>query len=357
MPTNFRNILGGPIQSFARVLGWTVACNSVHSNALAGSAGQCTRKVREDDMVQPGSLPFYVLITPARNEEAFIEKTIESVVRQTVLPRKWIIVNDGSTDATASIVSRYLKKNGWMELVNLPQRRDRNFAAKVYAFNAGREKVKNVEHELIGNLDADVSLEPDHFEFLLRKLKDDPKLGVVGTIFREEKYSSETDSFEGQNHVPGQCQLFRCQCFEEIGGYCANRAGGIDWIAVTSARMKGWKTTSFREKSFFHYRHLGTAERSAFAAMFSYGEKDYYLGGHPLWELFRVTYRMVKRPYLVGGLALGLGYAWAMLRRAKRPVSKELMKFHRREQMRKLKAVLKSVLTFKPVDNFKVLPD
>src|SRR5437867_13286028 len=97
------------------------------------------------------SLPSYVLITPARNEEAFIEKTIESMVRQTVLPAKWIIVNDGSTDTTASTVSRYLENYGWMELVNLPPRRDRNFAAKVYAFKAGQERLQGVEYELIGN--------------------------------------------------------------------------------------------------------------------------------------------------------------------------------------------------------------
>ncbi|HVS90353.1 MAG TPA: glycosyltransferase family 2 protein [Candidatus Acidoferrum sp.] len=299
----------------------------------------------------------YVLITPARNEEAFLEKTIESMIHQTIPPVKWVIVNDGSTDATASLVSRYLAKYGWIELVNLPERRDRNFAAKVYAFNAGREKLKNVEYEVIGNLDGDVSLDKDHFEFLLGKLREDSGLGVVGTVFREQGYSSANDSFEGQNHVAGQCQLFRRRCFEDIGGYLPNKAGGIDWIAVTTARMMGWKTTSFREKSFFHYRHLGTAERSVFAAMFSYGEKDYYLGGHPIWELIRVTYRMIKPPYLVGGLALGLGYGWAMLRRAKRPISKELMKFHRREQMRKLKAILKSVVTLKSVDNFKVLPE
>ncbi len=121
--------------------------------------------------------------------------------------------------------------------------------------------------------------------------------------------------------------------------------------------MMGWKTRSFREKWFFHFRHLGTAERSAFAASFSYGEKDYYLGGHPVWELFRVTYRFVKPPYLVDGLALGLGYGWAMLRRLKRPISKELMKFHRREQMRKLGNVLKTLLAFKRVDKFTLLSE
>jgi len=303
-------------------------------------------------------LPRYVLVTPSRNEEAFIEKTIDSVIHQTVLPVKWVIVNDGSTDRTGMVAEAYASKYDWIEVVNRPVRQERNFAAKVYAFNAGLERLKNVDYEIIGNLDSDVLLDPDHFEFLLKQFKADPRLGVAGTVFREEGgYNSASDSFEGQNHVSGQCQLFRRECFQEIDGYFANKAGGIDWIAVTTARMMGWKTRSFREKTFFHYRHLGTAERSLFAAAFSYGEKDYYLGGHPIWELFRVTYRMTKRPFVVEGLALGLGYGWAMLKREKRPISKKLMAFHRKEQMRKLRAILKSVLTFKSVDNFKVLPD
>jgi glycosyltransferase involved in cell wall biosynthesis len=315
-------------------------------------------KTEEAAMAQDQSLPSYVLITPARNEEEFIEKTLESVAHQTYLPLKWVIVNDGSTDGTASRIGPYLSKYDWIELVNLPVRRERNFAAKVHAFNAGQEKVKNLNYEIIGNLDSDVSLDPDHFEFLLNKFKEDPRLGVAGTVFREASgYNSETDSLEGQLHVSGQCQVFRRQCFADVGGYFANKAGGIDWIAVTTARMKGWKTRSFCEKSFFHHRHLGTAERSALAAAFSYGEKDYYLGGHPVWQFFRVTYRMMKPPYIVEGLALGLGYGWAAVRRAKRPISKELMGFHRREQMRKLRAILKSAVRFKPIDKFKLLSE
>ena len=178
---------------------------------------------------------------------------------------------------------------------------------------------------------------------------------MAGTIFKEDGYSSETDSFEGESHVSGQFQLFRRRCFEDIGGYIPHKAGGIDWIAVTTARMKGWKTRSFREKSFFHHRHLGTAERSKLASSFSYGEKDYYLGNHPVWELFRVAYRMSKRPYLVDGLAVGLGYASAGVRRIHRPISHDLMHFHRKEELRKLKAILKSVLAFKRVDSFRVM--
>jgi len=269
-----------------------------------------------------------------------------------------VIVNDGSTDNMASRIEPYLSKFSWIELVNLPVRRERNFAAKVHAFNAGQERVKDLSYEVIGNLDSDVSLDPDHFDFLLGKFRDDPRLGVAGTVFREESgYNSETDSLEGQLHVSGQCQLFRRKCFDEIGGYFANKAGGIDWIAVTTARMMGWKTRSYREKSFFHYRHLGTAERSAFAAAFSYGEKDYYLGGHPIWEIFRLGYRMTKPPYVVEGLALGMGYSWAALRRLKRPISKELMAFHRHEQMRKLAVILRSVLTFKSIDKFSLLSE
>ena len=314
--------------------------------------------MRDESVEKRTALPKYVLVTPSRNEASFIEKTLESVVRQTVLPAKWVIVNDGSTDETGAVAAKYAEKYPWIEVVNLPVRQERNFAAKVNAFNAGQERVKDLDYELIGNLDSDVSLEEDHFEFLLLKFKDDARLGVAGTVFKEESgYNSETDSSEGQLHVSGQCQLFRRQCFEEIGGYFANKAGGIDWIAVTTARMKGWKTRSFREKSFFHHRHLGTAERSVFAAAFSYGEKDYYLGGHPIWELFRVGFRMLKRPYFIEGFGLGLGYGWAAVRRLRRPIPKELMAFHRREQMRKLKAIFRSILTFKPIDKFQLLSE
>jgi biofilm PGA synthesis N-glycosyltransferase PgaC len=310
-----------------------------------------------NEMKRDCGLPVYVLVTPARNEKAFIEKTIASVIRQTHLPLNWVIVDDGSTDNTSEIVRRYLEPYPWITLVQMPKRRDRSFAAKVQAFNAGYKMLTSLRYDIIGNLDADISFDPDHFEFLAGRFSLDPALGVAGTVFREEGYSSERDRFEGQTHVSGQCQLFRRQCWDEIGGYVPHRAGGIDWMAVTTARLMGWKTESFREKSFFHYRHLGTAERSIVSSQFSYGEKDYYLGGHPVWELFRVAYRATKQPYLIGGLALGAGYCWACLRRTPRPVSHELMAFHRKEQMLKLKAILRSLVRFKGVDNFNVEPN
>lgn len=307
-------------------------------------------------MNQQGARIPYVLISPARNEEKNIERNILSVINQTHLPLKWIIVNDGSNDSTATIVRKYLPRHNWIEMVEMPVRRDRSFAAKVASFNAGYAHIRHLDYEVIGNLDADLSFEKDYLEFLMDKFAEDPSLGVAGTIFKEEGgYSTDTDSFEGQMHVPGGCQLFRRECFEHIGGYVPIKAGGIDWIAVTTARMHGWKTRSFREKWFFHHRSLGTAERSSLASIFSYGQKDYYLGWHPLWELFRVLYRMTKKPYLVMGAALGLGYFCAFLRRSPRAVSEELMKFHREEQMIKLRTILKSLMRFKRVDSFRVM--
>jgi glycosyltransferase involved in cell wall biosynthesis len=296
----------------------------------------------------------YVLITPARNEEAYIEKTLRSVVNQTVIPEQWVIVDDASTDSTAQLVENYVRKYPWIELVRRTQRAERSFSRKVDAFNAGRQKLGSREFEVIGNLDADLSFDPEYLEFLMDKFAEDPKLGVAGTPFVENGYDSARDSFEGENHVAGGCQLFRRQCFEEIGGYIGNPAGGIDWIAVTTARMKGWKTCSFPEKRFHHYRSLGTAERGIVASLFSYGEKDYYLGGSPVWELFRVCYRSAKRPFIIGGLALLAGYCWAALRRTKRPISPELMRFHRREQMNKLRAIFGSLLRLKKLDSFRV---
>ena len=286
------------------------------------------------------TLPRYVLITPARNEAQFIELTIKSVVSQTVRPVQWVIVSDGSTDGTDAIVSKYAVENPWIELVQMPERRERHFAGKVYAFNAGYARLKNVEYEAVGSLDADISFDEDYFAFLLRKLAEDSALGLVGTPFKDDLNQVYDYRFVSIEHVSGACQLFRRECFEQIGGYVPVEGGGVDHIAVISSRMKGWKTRTFTEKVCLHHRSIGTAQRSALLARFRFGALDYALGGAPLWELFRTAYQMTKRPFILGGLMLGAGYLWAMVRRTKRPVSDELVAFRRREQMARLSKFL-----------------
>jgi len=118
----------------------------------------------------------YVLVTPARNEEAFIEGTIRSVIAQSILPAKWIIVSDGSTDRTDDIVKQYAIQHDWIELVRMPEHRDRQFAAKANCFKAGYDRLKSLEFDLIGNLDADITFEPDYYAFLWESLRKTPNL-------------------------------------------------------------------------------------------------------------------------------------------------------------------------------------
>jgi biofilm PGA synthesis N-glycosyltransferase PgaC len=284
------------------------------------------------------TLPTYVLITPARNEAQLIELTIKSVVKQTVRPAKWVVVSDGSTDGTDDIVSRYTAEHPWIELIRMPERRERHFAGKVHAFNAGYAKVKDIDYDVIGSMDADISFDEEYFAFLLGKLAENPEFGLVGTPFWD---SSMYDyRFVSIEHVSGACQLFRRECFEEIGGYVPVRSGGVDHIAVITARMKGWGTRTFTEKICQHHRKIGSAEHGAVVAKFRDGALDYVLGSHPLWELFRTLYQMTKRPYIVGGLMLLAGYVFAVVRRIERPVPRELVEFRRREQMLRLRKFL-----------------
>ena len=292
------------------------------------------------------SLPSYALVTPARNEADNIERIIRSMIAQTVKPAKWVIVSDGSTDATDDIVRQHAAGHSWIELVRAPERKERNFAGKVYTFNVGYARVKEMEmaSDLVGNLDADLSFEPDFFEFLLRKFAENPRLGLAGAPFVEEGQSYDF-RFSSTEHVSGACQLFRREAYEAIGGYTPVKGGGIDVIAVLSVRMKGWETRTFTERHYLHHRKMGTASEGAVMAKYRDGQKDYSLGAHPLWEMFRVVYQMTRRPFLIGGLALLAGYCWLLCRRMPRPMPPDVVRFRRQDQMKRLRGFVHRALT------------
>lgn len=277
----------------------------------------------------------YVLITPARNEEEYIELTLRSVVRQTVRPLRWVIISDGSTDRTDEIVGKYAAEHEWIKLLRMPERTERHFAGKVGAFNAGYAELAGLAYEIIGNLDGDISFEPDYLEFLLVKFAENPRLGVAGTNRWEGKLMYDY-RFTSIEEVAGGCQLFRRECFEGIGGYKPVKGGGIDLLAVLTARMRGWQTRSFTGKVFNHHRISGTATANRLMVNYNDGRKDYMFGGHPLWEIFRAAYRMRRRPYILCGCYLFAGYYWSMLTSVERHVSEELIRFRRKEQMSRL---------------------
>ncbi len=285
---------------------------------------------------QMAGLPNYVLITPARNEAQFIEATIRSVIAQTVPPLKWVIVSDGSVDGTDEIVQKYTAAHPWIELLRMPERAERNFAGKVYAFNAGYERIRDLTPEIVGNLDADVTFVPDHFEFLLGNAAEDPSLGVFGAPFREGDFQYDY-RFTNIENVWGGCQLFRRECYEDIGGYKPVKGGCIDHIAVVGARMVGWKTRTFTDRVCVHHRVMGTAQQGPIKSKFRMGAKDYSVGNHPLWELSRAVYQMRNRPFVTGGVAMAAGYFWSLVSRAEVRVTPGMIRFIRREQMNRLR--------------------
>lgn len=277
----------------------------------------------------------YVIVTPARNEAEFLPGTIASVVSQTVIPVKWVIVSDGSTDGTAELADQWAAQHRWIDVVRMAEHRDRHFAAKVTAFNAGLQKLRGLDYDVIVALDADITFDVHYFEFLLARLAADESLGLVGTPF-EENGRTYDYRFASLEHVSGACQVFRRECFEQIGGYVPMKGGGIDLVAVLSARMKGWGVRTFPERLCHHHRKQGSATRSGLALIRNDGRKDYLLGSDPLWEICRAVYRLANPPYLVGGLALLYGYMRPAITRTPKSAPTEIVQFRRRDQRTRL---------------------
>lgn len=285
----------------------------------------------------------YVLITPARNEAQFIELTLKSVVSQTVKPMKWVIVSDGSTDGTDDIVKKYASEHSWIELIRMPERSERHFAGKAHAFNAGYEKVADLPYEVIGNLDADTSFDEDYFSFLLQKIMGDPELGVVSGRLVDKESGKSYNMKTTVDYVSGPCQIFRRECFEAIGGYRPMKAGGVDMVAVLSARKAGWKAKAFPDRICLHHRPMSGAQLTGFTERLHCGRKDYLLGSHPLWELCRCVYQMKNKPYVIGGVLVLYAYFWRQLLGVERTMPDDLIAFRQRDQMKRLRAVLRGM--------------
>jgi glycosyltransferase involved in cell wall biosynthesis len=282
------------------------------------------------------STPNYVLITPARNEEAYIEKTIQAVISQTALPLKWIIVSDGSTDRTDEIIKSYLNNNPFMVLLQREGDTQRNFGSQVRAFNTGYERVHGLEYDYIGNLDADVSFQPDYYETILKRFLVNPRLGLGGGyIYEEQSRQFKSRSGNRKSSVAHAIQLFRRSCFEDIGGYIPLKYGGSDSYAEVMARMKKWEVQAFTDLPVYHHRPTLTAE-GILKGSFRQGRMDHSLGGSPFFEIFKCVGRINVKPYGLYSASRLAGFLWGYFRRDKGSVSTDFMKHLRSEQYGKI---------------------
>src|SRR5256885_9445806 len=197
--------------------------------------------------------PRYVLVTPARDAAATIARTIASVRAQVAPPARWIIVDDASTDATADIVREHAAGADWIELVRRdPNRLPGDFASKVSAFRAGLARLDGERYDFIGNLDADIAVEPDYYQRVLAAFAERPTLGVAGGHVIEEFDGRRVPQRISANSVPGAVQLFRRRAFEDIGGLRPMRLGGEDAAAEILARMHGWESATLFELKVAH---------------------------------------------------------------------------------------------------------
>jgi biofilm PGA synthesis N-glycosyltransferase PgaC len=284
----------------------------------------------------------YVLITSARNEEAYIERTITSVVGQTVVPEKWVVVSDGSTDGTDEIVRQYATRYPFLELVRRENAGKRSFRSKIEAVKEAAKRLDSVNYEFIGCLDADVSFGPDYYEKLIEHFRANPRLGIAGGGLVDCCHNKQYRHFSSRTSVPGAVQFFRRNCYEEIGGYRPLAYGQVDAVAEITARMKGWETRSFPELTVLHYRRVGTEGRSVWRSRFHEGRAEYLIGYHPLFHLARALQRLVQKPYLLGSIIRSCGFFSACLSVPKRDVTEDFVRFVRREEMHKLRTFFKS---------------
>ena len=276
----------------------------------------------------------YVIVTAARNEVKYIEGTIMSVISQTIMPQKWVIASDGSTDGTDEIVSRYAKDYKFIELIRIESAGERNYRSKVNAIEQAVMHLNGIEYDFIQNLDADVTFDSEYYEKIFEKFETNPKLGISGGIIFDKHRVIFHKQFAGSNSVAGAIQMFRRECYKDIGGYRALHCGGEDAVAEVMARMKGWEVRSFADIKVMHHKRSG--EGNSLAVRFRQGIMENSLGYHPVFETARCFVRIKERPYIAGSFFRLSGYLFAKLRRDTCQVSDEVARFLRREQMTRL---------------------
>jgi hypothetical protein len=287
----------------------------------------------------------YILLTAAKNEGDYIGKAIVSVLRQSVRPVAWFIVDDGSTDETAEIVKRFTLQNPFIRLLSSGAGAERSFGSKDKAINAAYEAAKKLDFEAIGILDADIAFERrDYYESMLRKFRSNPKLGIAGGyIYEQPNGVWACRKGNSEDSVAGGMQLFRRACYEQIGGYTPMHHGGEDWLAQIDARMAGWEVLACPEHHVLHYRPTSSVG-GKWRGLFRLGLMDASFGSHPVFEWFKCCRRIPAPPVLVGSALRFCGYLWWKVSGRKPLIAAEKVAFLRREQIAKLRR-----LTLAPV--------
>lgn len=283
----------------------------------------------------------YLLITSAFNEEKNIEKTINSVITQSVKPVKWFIINDGSTDKTQEIISQNTNKYDFIDLINIPaNKKHHSFGSKVRAINTGLESITTeIKYNFIGILDADLSFEKNYYEEILNKFKDDKSLGIAGGDVVEYVNGKYNKRIKTYNSVAGGVQLFRRECFQELTGFQPFEYGGEDAAMEIEARMLNWKVQTYPGIQVIHHGYVGGGSGNILRSRCRRGAMYRYIGYHPLFHVIRCIYRLFEKPYLTGSISEIYGYFIYYFKGNKIMVSDDVLNYLRKEQVQRLKKI------------------
>lgn len=281
--------------------------------------------------------PTCLVISPVRDEAAYLQRTIDSMIAQTVRPTRWIIVDDGSKDDTVKIAQAAAATHDWMHVHVRPDRGVRKVGGGVVdAFNEGLSFANLDDYEFVCKLDGDLEFGPRYFAGLYEKFAADPRLGTASGKSWIRVGSRLVPERTGDEFSQGQTKLYRTACFKEIGGFVTEVMW--DGIDCHRCRMLGWHARSFRDEHlrFIHLRPMGSSFKSIFHGRLRWGRGQYFMGTHPLYALAISVYRMAERPFVLGGICILAGYLGAALRRARRYDDPQFREHLHRWQLRRL---------------------
>jgi poly-beta-1,6-N-acetyl-D-glucosamine synthase len=282
----------------------------------------------------------YVLITPARNEARFISETILSVISQSVKPYIWIIVSDGSTDATDSIARNYCAQHAFIRLIRNDKAGDRDFGSKSRAFAIGYKSIQQEDFAFVGNLDADITVDSGYYAKVIQRLRQSPTIGIAGGNVLELLNGRYVAQNISRDSVAGAIQLFRRDCFESIGGYIIHRGGGIDAAAEIMARMKGWEVRTYADLSVYHHRRVAWSHGGRLIASYRRGVLQRELGYNPLFQAASAINQLAASPPILWSISSLVGFWIGTIMRAQRVIPDEAVKYLRQEQLLKLRRIL-----------------
>jgi glycosyltransferase involved in cell wall biosynthesis len=278
----------------------------------------------------------YIIISPVRNEEKNIEYTIKSVISQTIKPLVWIIVDDGSSDATAEIIKNHAQKHDWISLIQLPDRGhyDLMEGGEIKAFYKGYETIKEKKYEFLAKLDGDISFDKHYFENLFREFYLNKKLGIASGLCYIQKNGELIPEKTYKKHPRGPARIYRRDCWDDIGGV----EDKLTWDAIDAykARMLGWDTANFQNIKATH--HVKTWKKGGLIhGLIRAGRLQYLMGTHYLFFTAKIIKRSFSRPYIFGAAVMLYGYIRSYLAKEQRVPEPELMSFIRREQLKRLR--------------------